>query len=84
MATVALTKKQAELLASLGFPNAVSTEMDDSQWFEIVDRLGDEIQLRCIDPTGSGINDRGELCRQILNAMADAESQSSGGQSNAC
>lgn len=75
MATVALTKKQAELLTSLNLPSAISTEMDDDQWFEITDRLGDEIQLHCIDPTGNGITDRGEICRQILNAMAEAENQ---------
>lgn len=75
MATVALTKKQAELLTSLNLPSAISTEMDDDQWFDITDRLGDEIQLHCIDPTGNGITGRGEICRQILNAMAEAENQ---------
>lgn len=75
MATVELTQTQTELLNSLDLPGVISTEMDDEQWFGITDRLGEEIQLHGINERGDGINERGETCRQILDAMAEAEEQ---------
>lgn len=75
MATVELTQRQKETLASLDLPTTLTTDMDDDQWFEITDRLGDEIQLRGINEAGDGTNERGEACRQILEAMAEAEEE---------
>lgn len=73
MATVELTRRQRELLASLSLPTSLDTGMDDDQWFEITDTLGDEIQMHGINEAGDGTNERGETCRQILDMMADAE-----------
>lgn len=75
MAIVELTRQQKELLASLELPTTLTTGMDDDQWFEITDRLGEEIQMRGINETGDGTNERGETCRQILEAMAEAEEE---------
>ncbi|MBR3385864.1 MAG: hypothetical protein IKG69_11795 [Atopobiaceae bacterium] len=60
-------------MASLDLPTILDTGMDDDQWFEIIDALGDEIQTHGINEAGDGTNERGEVCRQILDMMADAE-----------
>ena len=73
MATEELTQRQKELLASIELPCAIDPEMEDDRWFEIIDALGDEIQMRGINDVGDGINERGETCRQILEAMAASE-----------
>ncbi len=75
MATVELTQRQKELMTSLDLPTTLTTDMDDEQWFEITDVLGDEIQMHGINDAGDGTNERGETCRQILNAMAEAEEE---------
>lgn len=73
MATVELTQRQEKLLKSLSLPTTITTDMDEDEWFEITDALGDEIQTHGINAAGDGINDHGETCRQILDAMAGAE-----------
>lgn len=73
MAVVALNQRQRDLLARLGLPTALTTTMDDEEWFAITDRLGEEIQARGVGMTGDGVNEYGEACRQVLERMAYAE-----------
>ena len=73
MATVELTQRQKKLLESLNLPTTLTTDMDEDEWFEITDTLGDEIQMHGITAAWDGTNDHGETCRQTLDAMAEAE-----------
>lgn len=75
MAIVELTRQQKELMASLDLPTAPTTDMDDEEWFAITDRVAEELQLHGINDAGDGTNERGETCRQILDAMALADGE---------
>ena len=75
MAIVELTRQQKELMASLDLPTAPTTDMGDEEWFAITDRVAEELQLHGINDAGDGTNERGETCRQILDAMALADGE---------
>ena len=67
---VNLTSDQAELLRDLGLPDDLDG-LDDDSWNDVVDRIEDEIQLRGLDGSPNGTNAHGEMCRQVLIAMAE-------------
>lgn len=73
MATVKLNATQADLLRALDLPATISTDADEAEWFAVADRVAEELQLHGINETGDGLNDHGEECRRILEAMAMAE-----------
>ncbi|MBR3326467.1 MAG: hypothetical protein IKG22_04005 [Atopobiaceae bacterium] len=75
MATVELTQRQKELMASLDLPTAPTTDVSDEEWFAMTDRLVEELQHHGINEEGDGTNERGETCRQILNVLALAEDE---------
>lgn len=65
-----MDEKQLELLRELGLP----TEFDglsDDEMVAVEDALTDEMQLRGINASGDGLNERGELCRSVIDALPD-------------
>lgn len=66
---ITLTSEQRAALRSLDLPDELEG-LTDEQWYEVEDRLGDEIQLHGINEAGDGTNEHGRLCVGILNAIA--------------
>lgn len=67
---VSLTGEQMGLLEKLGLPTDFSNLSDD-QYFEIDDKVTEEMQLHGINDAGDGLNEYGELCRSVIVAMPD-------------
>jgi len=70
---VELSQKQIDLLRKLGLPERLTTDMDDDQWRDIMERLLDEVQMHGFNEEFTGENDYGLLCSSVYMAMIDAE-----------
>ena len=64
-----LNREQTDLLESLGLPTVLSSEMTDSEFNKIAQRLIDEIQLRGLNGDLEGEHDYGQLCSSIYDAL---------------
>ena len=64
-----LNREQTDLLESLGLPTVLSSEMTDSEFNKIAQRLIDEIQLRGLNGDLEGENEYGQLCSSIYDAL---------------
>lgn len=69
-----LTDEQRATLRSLNLPDELNG-LSDELWFEVEDRLGDEMQLHGINEAGDGTNEHGQICVGILNAMAQGDGE---------
>ena len=59
-----------EILEKLGLPTDFSA-LTDEQYNEIDEQVCAEMQQHGINETGDGLNDYGELCVDILEALPD-------------
>lgn len=73
MATVILDDRQRDLLASLDLPTHLSTDMDEDEWVDIMERLLEEVQLHGFNEAMDGENEYGLFCSSVYDAMIDAE-----------
>lgn len=63
-----LTKPQKELLSCLGLPCDFE-RLTDEQYFEIDDRMSQEMQLKGL--SDDGLNDYGRLCESVILALPE-------------
>lgn len=59
-----LTRTEKELLIKLKFDNI-------EDLLDLEDKLGDYIQLHCIDDTGNELTEDGIICEEILNKIGN-------------
>lgn len=70
---VSLDGMQRGLLADLGLPTALSTDMGDDAWCDVMETLKDEVQMRGLNDAHDGENEHGLLCSSVYMAMIRAE-----------
>lgn len=63
-----LNDKQTALLVSMGLPTSFDG-LDDDSLIDIEDALSNEMQRHGLNDAGDGLNERGELCRSIIEAI---------------
>lgn len=69
---MALTEEHLKILCELGLPGPEQWPfMTDDQLIELEDALCDEFMTRCINETGDGLTERGEMCVDIIVALPD-------------
>lgn len=69
-APITLTKRQKQLLAEFELPIDFENLTDD-QYFAIDERMSIEMMTKGINDSGDGLNDYGELCRNVIVALPD-------------
>jgi hypothetical protein len=63
-----LNDRQTALLRAMGLPTSFDGMKDDGL-MAIEDALADEMQRHGLNDAGDGLNERGELCRSIIEAI---------------
>ena len=69
-APITLTKRQKQLLAEFELPIDFENLTDD-QYFAIDERMSIEMMTKGINDSGDGLNDYGELRRNVIVALPD-------------
>ena len=69
-APITLTNRQKQLLAEFELPIDFENLTDD-QYFAIDERMSIEMMTKGINDSGDGLNDYGELCRNVIVALPD-------------
>lgn len=65
---VRMNKDQQKLLNLLGISSLDG--LDDDQLLAVEDLVENDMQINGLNHSGDGLNERGELCRSILVALA--------------
>lgn len=68
-----LDERHHAILRELGLPTDLSELSSDEAWIAADEAVYDEMTARCVDETGDALTERGELCADILSALADIE-----------
>lgn len=61
------------ILSELGIPTDLSELSDDEAWLAADEAVYEEMMLRCVNAAGDALTERGELCADILSALADVD-----------
>lgn len=65
-----LTSEQIALLDSFHLPTDFA-DLSDEQFYAIDDKISHELMVHGVNDAGDGLNDYGNLCQSILEAMPD-------------
>lgn len=65
-----LDDEQKAMLAALGLPQSFD-DLDDDALVRIEESLSTELQRHGINADGDGLNERGEACLRLIEAIPD-------------
>lgn len=68
-----LDNRHFAILGELGLPTDLSELSDEEAWSTVDEAVYDEMMLRCVNDAGDALNERDELCTDILSALADID-----------
>lgn len=68
-----LDDRHFEVLIELGLPADLYELSDDEAWLAADEAVYEEMMLRCVNEAGDALTERGELCADILSALAEID-----------
>lgn len=66
-----LDERHFSVMRELGLPADLSQLTEDEAWYAADDAVYGEMVARCVNESGDGLTERGELCSDILQALAE-------------